>query len=61
MATLDHAGLHISGGQVGFSSLTLDHRDCTKLIAGQSDDWSYHCVVWKDVDHDGHLDALTAR
>jgi len=31
-------------------------------IAGhQSHDWSYHWVVWKDVDNDGHIDAFTAR
>ena len=25
------------------------------------DDWSYHKVIWKDMDADGDLDALTAR
>lgn len=24
-------------------------------------EWSYHRVVWKDMDLDGDLDALTAR
>ena len=24
-------------------------------------DWSYHWVVWKDIDNDGLLDAMTAR
>ena len=24
-------------------------------------DWSYHWVIWRDVDNDGLLDAMTAR
>lgn len=31
------------------------------IAAGQNDDWSYHWVIWKDVDNDGLLDAMTAR
>lgn len=31
------------------------------IAANQDHDWSYHWVVWKDVDDDGLLDALTAR
>ena len=31
------------------------------IAANQDHDWSYHWVVWKDVDNDGLLDAFTAR
>merc|ERR1711997_1313977 len=31
------------------------------IAAGQDKDWSYHWVIWKDVDDDGLIDALTAR
>merc|ERR1712156_1325574 len=31
------------------------------IAAGQDNDWSYHWVIWKDVDDDGLIDALTAR
>ncbi|XP_069938772.1 uncharacterized protein [Cherax quadricarinatus] len=31
------------------------------IAANDSDEWSYHRVVWKDMDIDGDLDALTAR
>jgi len=31
------------------------------IAAGQDHNWSYHWVVWKDVDNDGLLDAFTAR
>ena len=24
-------------------------------------DWSYHWVIWRDIDNDGLLDAMTAR
>jgi len=29
--------------------------------AGDSKDWSYHWVIWKDIDNDGLLDIFTAR
>merc|ERR1711971_1414776 len=29
--------------------------------AREGHDWSYHWVVWKDIDNDGLIDALTAR
>jgi len=31
------------------------------IAAGQSDSWSYHWVLWKDVNDDGLIDAMTAR
>jgi len=31
------------------------------IAAGQKKHWSYHWVIWKDVDNDGYIDALTAR
>merc|ERR1719400_2038675 len=31
------------------------------IAAGQDHNWSYHWVVWKDIDNDGLLDAMTAR
>jgi len=31
------------------------------IAAGQDHNWSYHWVVWKDMDNDGLLDAFTAR
>lgn len=31
------------------------------IAGGQDHDWSYHWVVWKDVDNDGFVDAFTAR
>jgi len=31
------------------------------IAAGQAKHWSYHWVVWKDIDNDGFIDALTAR
>jgi len=31
------------------------------IAAGQDHDWSYHWVVWKDIDNDGLIDAFTAR
>ena len=33
------------------------------ITSGATDghDWSYHWVVWKDIDNDGLVDALTAR
>jgi len=31
------------------------------IAAGQDDNWSYHWVLWKDVNNDGLLDAMTAR
>jgi len=31
------------------------------IHTNQPVDWSYHRVIWKDMDGDGDLDALTAR
>jgi hypothetical protein len=31
------------------------------IASNDSIDWAYHKVVWKDMDNDGDLDALTAR
>ncbi|XP_045603920.1 uncharacterized protein [Procambarus clarkii] len=31
------------------------------IASDDTNDWSYHRVVWKDMDQDGDLDALTAR
>ena len=31
------------------------------IAAGQDHNWSYHWVLWKDIDNDGFLDAFTAR
>ena len=31
------------------------------IAANQDHDWSYHTVLYKDVDNDGLLDAMTAR
>ncbi|KAF2358546.1 hypothetical protein FHG87_010703, partial [Trinorchestia longiramus] len=31
------------------------------IASNDSRDWAYHKVVWKDMDNDGDLDALTAR
>jgi len=31
------------------------------IAAGAEHDWSYHWVLWKDVDNDGLIDAMTAR
>jgi len=45
-----------SAGQQGENKpivITSDARD--------GHDWSYHWVVWKDIDNDGLVDALTAR
>ena len=45
-----------SAGQQGENRpivITSDARD--------GHDWSYHWVVWKDIDNDGLVDALTAR
>ena len=45
-----------SAGQQGGNKpivITTDARD--------GHDWSYHWVVWKDIDNDGLTDALTAR
>merc|ERR1712215_134748 len=36
-------------------------RGPINIAAGQNHDWSYHWVVWKDVDNDGLIDAFTAR
>jgi len=29
------------------------------IAASDTSDWSYHRVVWTDIDRDGDLDALT--
>lgn len=31
------------------------------IASSDTNDWSYHRVVWKDMDNDGDLDALTCR
>jgi len=31
------------------------------IASGQDHNWSYHWVIWKDIDNDGFLDAFTAR
>jgi len=31
------------------------------IAAGQDKEWSYHWIIWKDIDNDGLLDAFTAR
>merc|ERR1712142_218494 len=36
-------------------------RKPINIAAGQDHNWSYHWVVWKDIDNDGLLDAFTAR
>ena len=48
-------------GKLELYNLNDNTRGPIDIAAGQSKDWSYHWVVWKDIDNDGLLDAFTAR
>ena len=48
-------------GKLELYSLSDNKRGPIDIAAGQDKAWSYHWVIWKDIDDDGLLDAFTAR
>jgi len=48
-------------GKLELYNLNDNSRGPIDIAAGQDKDWSYHWVIWKDIDDDGLLDAFTAR